>query len=445
MSAAHPTPSSNNDQGTMTLMALALILIAIVIFHSIFYYACCALLYYLWALADFASIHTYVAEKMNLLAWASKRVEELSLGQFLEVMNQTAGILYVFMLPITVYGLITTRNHPLSLTRRKIDIYTLPKIMSKFSPAIIPALQYGDPKTQLLNVDPPEHRSAQRPDEFAIEHKLVIGQRLDHERAKRAFDAQLGTPLHNASSFSAHERALVAIIGLQVFCDDRPAALELRDALNRSCGKRQKEHGKKRGYPKLSIAEKAFQQVMATPQAKAWIKHHSTTRTALSALHAQDLRLPTGQFRWLKGLDRTLWYVLSSSDRSKVFVEGAGAVAAAQWEALVSKLSKKMRVVIPPPDNLTVYAVQGLESDLRSIGMVIDDHEPDTSSEAQEDSTTFDDLVFLHNVSNQSNTTQPKVSLPDQPHERVLPEPPQDSAVKKRTPPLFVPKNEDSY
>ncbi|MGC6233594.1 conjugal transfer protein TrbA, partial [Hafnia paralvei] len=205
-------------------------------------------------------------------------------------------------------------------------------------------------------------------------------------------------PLHNASSFSAHERALVAIIGLQVFCDDRPAALELRDALNRSCGKRQKEHGKKRGYPKLSIAEKAFQQVMATPQAKAWIKHHSTTRTALSALHAQDLRLPAGQFRWLKGLDRTLWYVLSSSDRSKVFVEGAGVVAAAQWEALVSKLSKKMRVVIPPPDNLTVYAVQGLESDLRSIGMVIDDHEPDTSSEAQEDSTTFDDLVFLHNV-----------------------------------------------
>ena len=184
---------------------------------------------------------------------------------------------------------------------------------------------------------------------------------------------------------------------------------------------------------------------MATPQAKAWIKHHSTTRTALSALHAQDLRLPAGQFRWLKGLDRTLWYVLSSSDRSKVFVEGAGAVAAAQWEALVSKLSKKMRVVIPPPDNLTVYAVQGLESDLRSIGMVIDDHEPDTSSEAQEDSTTFDDLVFLHNVSNQSNTTQPKASLPDQPHERVPPEPSQNSAVKKRIPPLFVPKNEDSY
>lgn len=398
MSAPQHYPSPNNDQGTMMLMALALILIAIVIFHSIFYYACCAMLYYLWYLADFASIHTYVAGKINLLAWASNRVEELSLGEFLEVMNQTAGILYVFMLPVTVYGLVATRNHPLSITRRKIDIHTLPKIMSTFSPAIIPALQYGDPKTQLLNVDPPEHRSAMTPDEFAISHKLVIGQRLDHERARQAFDAQLGTPLLSESSFSAHERALVAIIGLQVFCDDRAAALELRDTLNRSCGKRQSEHGNKRGYPQLSLAEKAFRQVIGTPQAKAWIRRHSTTRTALSALHAQDLRLPAGQFRWLKGIDRTLWYVLSSSDRSKCFVEGAGVVTAAQWESLVSQLSKKLKIVIPAPENLTAFAVRGLEDDLRNIGMVIDDHERKTRIEEEEDNTTFDDLVFLHNA-----------------------------------------------
>ncbi|EBB3248689.1 conjugal transfer protein TrbA [Salmonella enterica] len=386
------------------LMVLALILIAIAIFHSIFYYACCAMLYYLWYLADFASIHTYVAGKINLLAWASNRVEDLSLSEFLEVMNQTAGILYVFMLPVTVYGLVATRNHPLSITRRKIDIHTLPKIMSTFSPAIIPALQYGDPKTQLLNVDPPEHRSAMTPDEFAISHKLVIGQRLDHERARQAFDAQLGTPLLSESSFSAHERALVAIIGLQVFCDDRAAALELRDTLNRSCGKRQCEHGNKRGYPQFSLAEKAFRQVMATPQAKAWVRRHSTTRTALSALHAQDLRLPAGQFRWLKGIDRTLWYVLSSSDRSKCFVEGAGVVTAAQWESLVSQLSKKLKVVIPAPENLTAFAVRGLEDDLRNIGMVIDDHERNTRIEEEEDSTTFDDLVFLHNVQDVSDS-----------------------------------------
>ncbi|WP_255588921.1 conjugal transfer protein TrbA [Citrobacter sp. On28M] len=437
MSAYQPTPSPNNDQGTMMLMALALILIAIAIFHSIFYYACCAMLYYLWYLADFASIHTYVAGKINLLAWASNRVEDLSLGEFLEVMNQTAGILYMFMFPVTVYGLVATRNHPLSITRRKIDIHTLPKIMSTFSPAIIPALQYGDPKTQLLNVDPPEHRSAMTPDEFAISHKLLIGQRLDHERARQAFDAQLGTPLLSESSFSAHERALVAIIGLQVFCDDRPAALELRDALNRSCGKRQREHGNKRGYPQLSLAEKAFRQVIGTPQAKAWIRRHSTTRTALSALHAQDLRLPAGQFRWLKGIDRTLWYVLSSSDRSKCFVEGAGVVTAAQWESLVSQLSKKLKVVIPAPENLTAFAVRGLEDDLRNIGMVIDDHERNTRIEEEEDSTTFDDLVFLHNVPDVSDSISSVTPQAD-----IQPEKPDTvkvTAPSVRTPVRFSP------
>lgn len=413
MSASQTAASSSNDQGTMTLMALALIAIAIAIFHSIFYYACCAMLYYLWAIADFASIHTYVANKMNLLAWASNKVDDLSLDEFLEVMNQTAGILYVFMLPVTVYGLIAIRNHPLSLTRRKIDIHTLPKIMSRFSPSIIPALQYGDSRTQLLNVDPPEHRSALRPEEFAVEHKLVIGQRLDHERARQAFEAQLGTPLTGESSFSAYERALVAIIGLQVFCDDRPAALALRDALNRSCGERLREYKYRRGYPRFSLAEKAFRQVISTPQAKAWIRRHSTTRTALSALHAQDLRLPAGQFRWLKGIDRTLWYVLSSSDRSKVFVEGAGVVTAAQWESLVSRLSKKLRVVIPPPDNLTVYAVRGLENDLRKIGMVIDDHEPDTSPGEQEDNSTSDDLVFLHNAELKPSTDNSHEQKPE--------------------------------
>ncbi|WP_387691525.1 conjugal transfer protein TrbA [Photorhabdus sp. RM71S] len=396
----------NNDQGTMMLMAIALILIAVVIFHSIFYYACCVMLYYLWGFADFSATHALVTQKMNILAWASRKVDDLTLGQFLDVMNQTASILYVFLVPITVYGLVATRNHPLSLTRRQINIYTLPRIMATFSPAIIPALQYGDPKTQLLNVDPPEHRSAMTPEEFATQHKLVIGHRLDHTRARKAFEAQLGTPLYNTSNFSACERAIVAIVGLQVFCDDRFAALALRDELNRSCGKRQHEHNNKRGYPQLSLADKAFQRVTATAKAQAWIHQHSTTRTALSALHAQDLRLPAGHFRWLKGLDRTLWYVLSSSDRSKAFVEGAGVVTAAQWECLVSKISRKLRVVIPSPDNLTVYAVRGLENDLRSIAMVVDDYKPDPNAgkTPEEDYSPFDDLVFLHNAQESAPT-----------------------------------------
>ncbi|EOZ4488627.1 conjugal transfer protein TrbA, partial [Salmonella enterica subsp. diarizonae] len=164
----------------------------------------------------------------------------------------------------------------------------------------------------------------------------------------------------------------------------------------------------------------------------AWIRRHSTTRTALSALHAQDLRLPAGQFRWLKGIDRTLWYVLSSSDRSKCFVEGAGVVTAAQWESLVSQLSKKLKIVIPAPENLTAFAVRGLEDDLRNIGMVIDDHERNPRLEEEEDSTTFDDLVFLHNISAPSNTEPSRTQEPESspPREQVESEDSAASTVK---------------
>lgn len=437
--SASPPPSPNNDQGTMMLMAIVLILIALAIFHSIFYYACCAMLYTLWTLADFSINHGYVAQKINLLAWGSRKVDDLTLGQFLDLMEKTAGILYVFLIPVTVYGLIATRNHPLSLTRRKINIYTLPRIMARFSPAIIPALQYGDPKTQLLNVDPPAHRSAMTPEEFAIQHKLVIGNRLDHTRARQAFEAQLGTPLQGADSFNAYERALVALIGLQVFCNDRAAAMALRDELNRSCGKRQREHNNKRGYPQLSLADKAFQRVMAAPTAQAWLRQHSTTRTALSALHAQDLRLPAGQFRWLKGLDRTLWYVLSSSDRSKVFVEGAGVVTAAQWECLVSRLSRKLGVVIPPPGDLTIYAVRGLENDLRSIGMVVDDHHPDphAGQATQEEYGSPDEAVFLrHEEGTRSAASVTPASVGAPPPTQAAPSP--DERVAKK-PVRFTP------
>ncbi|HAH3439790.1 TPA: conjugal transfer protein TrbA, partial [Escherichia coli] len=119
-----------------------------------------------------------------------------------ELMNQTAGILFLFFVPVAIGGIIISRNHPANRTRRPINIHTLPRIMSAFSPAVIPLLQYGEPGTQLLNTDPPEHRSAMSPDEFATKHKLVIGQRLDRERARQVFEAQAGTPLQGPESFS---------------------------------------------------------------------------------------------------------------------------------------------------------------------------------------------------------------------------------------------------
>ncbi|WP_455906587.1 secretion/conjugation apparatus DotM-related subunit, partial [Pseudomonas savastanoi] len=65
---------------------------------------------------------------------------------------------------------------------------------------------------------------------------------------------------------------------------------------------------------------------------------HRSMRTALVALYGRDLRLAPVRFRWLKGVNRTLWYALHSADTAKVFVEGAGVQAQARAEVHASKL-----------------------------------------------------------------------------------------------------------
>nr|WP_236745197.1 hypothetical protein [Klebsiella variicola] len=50
-------------------------------------------------------------------------------------------------------------------------------------------------------------------------------------------------------------------------------------------------------------------------------KGRRSSRSLLYALFDDDLQLPSANFRWLKGVDRTLWYALSSAGRGKFFIE----------------------------------------------------------------------------------------------------------------------------
>lgn len=391
-----PQHHPGNERMFIFLAIIGLSAFLLWIYRPPVIYGSCALLYTLWSWCDFPRIHPFVAQRINLLAWAGNSANELDWSQFIEVMNRTAGILLAPMAIIAVWGNIAVRNHPMNRTRRPISIHTLPHIMARFSPSIIPALCYGDPKTQLLHCDPPEHRSAQSPEEFALTHRLIIGERLDRERAREVFTAQRGTPLSGMESFSPAERAMFAVFGLQVFLSDRKAAEKLLDTLNRSCLVKKRQDGSKRGYPVLSLADRAFSRVSLTPEAQQWITRYSTTRSALSALHAQQLRLPGARFRWLKGLDRTLWYALSSSDRSKVFVEGAGVIAIAQWETLSSAIAEKLKVKVPAIPYPVDSAIDGLEDDLRSLGMVLDDSKPvESAMLIPEEDEEEDSIVIL--------------------------------------------------
>ncbi|WP_426575590.1 conjugal transfer protein TrbA (plasmid) [Xenorhabdus stockiae] len=430
------TPQQGHEQGLMFILILFLICFLIWIFQPSIMFGCFWILYQLWILCDFPKTHSYVAERLNLLAWAASQMNELSWSDFINVMNKTAGIL---MLPLSIIvsgSLLAIRLHPQNRTRRNIDVYSLPHIMAQFSPAIIPALCYGDKKSQLLNCDPPEHKSAQSPEEFALQHQLIIGERLDRDKTRAVFMKQLGTalitknpetaPVKTAefANFNAYERALFAVFGLQSFLNDRKSAQKLLDDLNRSCLIKSRRDKGKKGYPVLSLANNAFNQVSLLPEAKRWVRQHSTIRTALFALHNQDLRLPGAQFRWLKGLDRTLWYALTSSGRPKVFVEGAGIIAVAKWECLIADVSQRLKVNIPLPENCMDIAIVGLEEDLRSIGLILEERKPENTikSEDEQSDDSDDEIVILHShQSVETNTLQQPVQSNNQQTEPQTP------------------------
>lgn len=122
--------------------------------------------------------------------------------------------------------------------------------------------------------------------------------------------------------WAAHERALLAVIGLQVFCNDRQGATRLADDLNRSCLQRGLLRRRIDPLPLWRLCEVPLQRVLAAPGVTDWLAMHVSVRSALAVLYGRDLRLPSARFRWLKGVDRTLWYALHSADTAKVFVEG---------------------------------------------------------------------------------------------------------------------------
>lgn len=371
------------------------LIIAALFFRQLTVETCTTLLYWLWNIADFPRTHEYAAWRINLLARTHNNAPDVTWSEFFTVMDVTAGILMIALVPLIITGIIAVRRHQVSRTRRDISIQTLPRIMSAFSPSIIPALTYGDKKQLLLNVDPEEHRSAQTPDEFAIEHKLVVNQRLRREVAQELFIAQLGTPLPKVatsadvaplfSAFNDHERAMFAIFGLQHFMDKRKDAEALLDALNRSTLKTDRRYRNKIGYPNLALANGAFKKVIATEQARNFIRQYGYIRTAISALHDNDLHLPIRRFRWLKGLDRSLWYTLASTGRPWPFVEAAGVVSQAHWETLAARY----RVRLSHP--IMSLALNGLEDDLRNIGAVVDDTPGMARSPVEEEDDIEDD------------------------------------------------------
>jgi intracellular multiplication protein IcmP len=370
-----PTPSKNDGMGVVYLsvvgLACAFVWWAWQSWHADLAYHGLQWSWHLLGLVDGAWAPSVIGQWRLEAARLAAGAPAVSWAELVAAMNN-AGYVFVGLPVLLAFRSIRLANrHRANLTRRQVDAGTLPWIMAKHSPAIIPALYYGDPDTLLLNVNPPEHRSALNPEEWVSQHGLLVNGVLKRDRCRDLLVADLGPRISSLDELQAHERVLFAVFGARLLRhepSDKPSAdpaQALLDALNRSC--HHGTHLSKRGYPNLALGEASFTTCARHPDAALWLQKHPYARTMLHAMHQAALRsgaLPSSHFRWLKGLDRGLWYALNTTGRKAAFIESAAVFTQTQWEQFA--FESGYQLAQPCLDD----AVAGVEHYLIKMGLI---------------------------------------------------------------------------
>ena len=283
--------------------------------------------------------------------------------QLLALLNLPAYAFVCIPVFLLVRAFRIAQKHPANQTRRQITVDTLPWIMSAHAPAIIPSLYYGD----LLNTDPPEHRSSKNPEEWVAEHSLLVNGVFDRDSCRALLDQHLGNPVTSLEAMAPHEKCLFTVFGSRLLSDgiDIEKSQHLLDALNRSC--HQGTWQGQRGYPDLSLTDAAFHTYAQHADAPGWLARHPYPRTLLHSMHKAALatgKLPSAHFRWLKGIDRPLWYALNTTGRKGPFIESAAVFTQALWEDFAA--DNGYRLATPLLDD----AIDGIEAYLIKIGLM---------------------------------------------------------------------------
>lgn len=371
------------DMGTIYLgLSLGLAAIVVVLWYvrhtEISYYG----LKWAWTQLgwlDWSFMPRFVQQWRAEAAQLAAQPHKVSFDQLVNVLNKAGYIFVALPVMMTIRAMLVAHRHRAMKTKRVITVETLPWLMAQHQPAGIPVLYYGD----LLNTDPPEQRWSQHPEEWVAEHGVLINHELDREKCRQLFIEQLGRRITSVHELQGPARALFAVFAQQVCsrAHERAKALDLLDTLNRSCHKHTFEG--KPGYPDLGLAEKAFKKYADHPEMQALVGQHPYERTFMSALHKRtcysgNLEVVTSaslasvgsgdfasvNFRWLKGMDRTLWYTLNCTGRQGPFVENAGVYTQTLWEQFVADVGYAL------PGPYIDDAVDGLQGHLVKIKLI---------------------------------------------------------------------------
>ncbi|MEB0221366.1 conjugal transfer protein TrbA [Pseudomonas sp. AB12(2023)] len=356
-----------DDTGLMHLGLLGIVIGVLVVIwnleHDMFAYQGLKWVWYQLSLFDWKYMPQFISRWRNEAAALASKPAAVSFEQLVAIVNK-AGLFFVWIpLLMTFRGIKLATKHPSNSTRRKITAETLPWIMSRHSPAVIPSLYYGD----LLNSDPEEQRSSMNPEEWVEQHGLLVNGKINRELCRTLLIVELGHPITSLDDLKPQEKAMFAVFGSRLLSEgkDLKKAQELLDDLNVSCHKH--THNGKKGYPNLALTDKAFKKYSSHPDASAWLRKHPYPRTLLHSMHRQALltgKVPSSHFRWLKGMDRELWYALNTTGRKGPFQESSAVFTQALWEEFA--FDQGYKLTEPFIDD----AIDGIEKYLIKIGLM---------------------------------------------------------------------------
>ncbi|MBK8184184.1 MAG: hypothetical protein IPK63_15415 [Candidatus Competibacteraceae bacterium] len=201
-------------------------------------------------------------------------------------------------------------GHPAERFRRRFDLGGLAEAMGEQWPYALHALRRGHIH---LPLDHPRWGMALAEWAFVEKFDLLVdpaaaSPELDFERTRRALAGQLGEPWRGVESLPLHAQALAGLFAQRCVASvtpDDPAAADLD---------RQADDYRPTAADYRPVIQ-TTRPDLDHPAVQAIIRQHGYTHTVLMRLLEEARRggvLPPALFTWLKGVDRPLWYALTS-------------------------------------------------------------------------------------------------------------------------------------
>lgn len=203
------------------------------------------------------------------------------------------------------------------------------------------------------NICTPEDLPAQTPLEWMRDNKVSLTEQdgMDRAAAESVFEAQLGEKWEGLDKAPIHVQAMI------ILCIINAKRAKEKEDIKSEIARIWTLHPKEAKKMTSKVIapykkDKKIRQVI-----DKYMSKHAFITTGLYRLLIWSRKtggiFACAEFRWLKPIDRNLWYVLQNAGRRSYLIEGAGSVAHYQVEFLSSK---------PLATPKVTSAVDGLES-----------------------------------------------------------------------------------